>query len=276
MLDIFRSQNITISMITLEVKLNFGALVVFYRKGAFSLKIKQQGWFAAGPEVRNALLILSDGGFRLYFHLCLNASRATGRSQVKYAELARDLARSRRSIASYFDELRDKRVCVATCAKNQHSRTEVEICDEFWPYSKERGADTLSAWHSYRESIRALLSKRACIKCSFSGADERFAQELFERKVTLMEIEQALALACCRKYVGLLNGTDNDIIRRFCYFRDTIDEVLDPEAHTSQAALLNQRMLSVEYYEEKWLAKHGRCADAEFAPAARSKVRQTG
>ena len=236
------------------------------------MRIKQQGWFAAGPEVRNALLILSDGGFRLYFYLCLNASRATGRSRVSYAGLARDLARSRRSIASYFDELRDKRVCVTTCARNQHSRTEVEICDEFWPYSKERGADALSAWHSYRDSIQALLSKRACIKCSFSGADVRFAQELFERKVTLNEIEQAIALACCRKYVGLLNGTDKDIIRRFSYFRDTIEELRDPEAHPSQPQVLNQRILSAEYYEKKWLAQREHAADANFAPAPGPKT----
>lgn len=267
-----RSTIITISMITQTVKQNFGPLVVFYRNGAFSLKIKQQGWFAGGPEVRNALILLSDGGFRLYFYLCLNASRATGRSGVSYAELARDLARSRRSIASYFDELRDKKVCVVTCARNQHSRTEVEICDEFWPYSKERGADALSAWHSYRDSIQALLSKRACITCSFSGADERFAKELFERGVTLREIEQAIALACCRKYAGLLNGTDNEMIHRFSYFRDTLEEVQDPDAHPSQPQVLNQRILSAEYYEEKWLARQERAADANFTPAARSKA----
>lgn len=32
------------------------------------MKIKQSGWFAAGAEVQNALTLLSDGGFRLYFH----------------------------------------------------------------------------------------------------------------------------------------------------------------------------------------------------------------
>jgi len=236
------------------------------------LRIKQTGWFAAGPEVRNALEILSDLGFRLYFYLCLNASRATGISRVSYADLARELARSRRSIASYFDELRHKQVCVATCARNQHSLTEVEICDEFWPYSKERGAGTPSAWQSYRDSIQALLTKRACIKCSFSGADERFAKELFQREVTIKEIEQAIALACCRKYAGLLNGTDNEMIYRFSYFRDTLEEVQDPDAHPSQPQLLSQRILSAEYYEEKWLAQQDRAADAKFTPAARSKA----
>ena len=232
------------------------------------MRIKQSSWFAAGSEVSNALLILSDGGFRLYFYLCLNSSRATGRIRVNYSELARELSRSRRSIASYFDELRDKGVCVLTGAANQHSRTEVEICDQFWPYSKEQTEGTISAWDSYREGIQALLSKRACIRCSFSGADERFAKGLFTRDVSLKQIEQAIALACCRKYVGLLNGTDQDMIHRFCYFRDAIEEVLDPEAHPSQPALLNQRMQSAEYYEEKWIAQQGRAAGANVTSAA--------
>ena len=64
--------------------------------------------------------------------------------------------------------------------------------------------------------------------------------ELFRDEVSVDQIEQAIALACCRKYVGLLNGTDNEVIRRFSYFRDAIEEVRDPEAHPEQPALLNQ------------------------------------
>jgi hypothetical protein len=37
------------------------------------------GWFAAGREVARAIALLSDGAFKLYIHLCLNADRRTGR-----------------------------------------------------------------------------------------------------------------------------------------------------------------------------------------------------
>jgi hypothetical protein len=41
------------------------------------MKLKHShGWFAAGPEVARALQCLSDGGFRLYLYLCLQARNA--------------------------------------------------------------------------------------------------------------------------------------------------------------------------------------------------------
>jgi hypothetical protein len=45
-----------------------------------SLRLKQErGWFAAGADFRRALGLLSDGAFRLFAWLCLEASRETGR-----------------------------------------------------------------------------------------------------------------------------------------------------------------------------------------------------
>ena len=237
------------------------------------MKIKQAGWFAAGTEVQKALTRLSDGGFRLYFHLSINANRSTGRVLIHYGDLASKLNRSRRSIATHFDELRASSVChVVSAAVNQHSRTEVEICDEFWPYTKERPAEKPSEWNSYRAAIRSMLSKRACINCAFTATDEQFAAEIFRRGVSLEQIEQAIALACCRKYAGLMNGTDNAMIRRFSYFRDTLEEVRDPDAIPIQAYQLQQRLLT--YYQEKWLERGG-TAGAHFASAARLKNKET-
>ena len=36
------------------------------------------GWFAAGREVAHAMTLLSDGAFKLYLHLCLQADRPGG------------------------------------------------------------------------------------------------------------------------------------------------------------------------------------------------------
>lgn len=240
------------------------------------MEIKGPGWFAAGREVQKVLFLSSDGGFRLYFHLCVNANRRTGRVLIHYGELATELKRSRRSIATHFNELRALTICrVVSAAVNQHSRTEVEICDDFWPYTKEPLADDPSEWNGYRTAIRSMLSKRACIDCAFTATDEQFAAECFGRGVALEEIEQAIALACCRKYAGLLNGTDNEMIRRFSYFRDTIEEVRDPDAHPKLPELLKQRILSVEYYEEKWRASRRGTAGVNVASATRSKTKKT-
>lgn len=118
------------------------------------------------------------------------------------------------------------------------------------------------------------VEARACINCDFTATDEQFAAELFRDGVSLEQIEQAIALACCRKYVGLINGTDNEMIHRFSYFRDAIEEVRDPDAHPKQPGLLKQRILSAEHYEEKWLVKRGGSAGTLFASAARLKSKE--
>ena len=65
------------------------------------------GWFAAGREVAQALAVLSDGAFKLYIHLCLQADRHTARAGIELTELAPspaqdpgdDRSRSRRNAA---------------------------------------------------------------------------------------------------------------------------------------------------------------------------------
>jgi hypothetical protein len=64
------------------------------------------------------------------------------------------------------------------------------------------------------------------------------------------------------------------MIRRFSYFRDTIEEIRDPDANPKQAGLLKQRILSAKYYEEKWLLKRGGTGGANFASAARQKAKE--
>ena len=44
------------------------------------MKLKHaHGWFAAGPEMARAMALLSDGAFKLFVYLCLQADRETGR-----------------------------------------------------------------------------------------------------------------------------------------------------------------------------------------------------
>lgn len=194
--------------------------------------------------------------------------------RISYVDIAQILERSRRLIACHFAELREKGICILQPGKNQQSLTEVEICDEFWPYTKEGSSVPQSDFAQYCTGIKFLLSKRSCIQCEFTGADENFAAELFGRKIALSQVERAIALACCRKYAGFLNGTDGEMIHRFSYFRDSIEEILDPEAHPIQAQLLDQRILTAEYLEAKWLAKQERGADAEVSQAAQSNSKR--
>ena len=63
------------------------------------------GWFAAGREVAQALELLSDGAFKLYMHLCLEADRHTGRVGIRPAEWMRILRKDAAAIEAGFGEL---------------------------------------------------------------------------------------------------------------------------------------------------------------------------
>jgi hypothetical protein len=47
--------------------------------------------------------------------------------------------------------------------------------------------------------------------------------------VSLEQIQRAIALGCYRKYVSLLNGSDNEPINSLAYFRELIEEAEDTE-----------------------------------------------
>ena len=76
------------------------------------LSLKQTtGWFPAGDAFRKALAILSDGAFRLFAYLCLEADRRTGRFQATHKELALAMGKSKRAIGSYIAELEARGIC---------------------------------------------------------------------------------------------------------------------------------------------------------------------
>ena len=52
------------------------------------------GWFAAGDSFRRAVTALSDGAFKLFAYICLEADRRTGRLLMTQTELAQALGKS--------------------------------------------------------------------------------------------------------------------------------------------------------------------------------------
>jgi hypothetical protein len=232
------------------------------------MEVKHSNWFAAGAEVQRALMLLSDGAFRLYVYICLNASRKSGRISVSYTTMAKTIGRSRRSVVSHFDELRRQGICHISPAVNQHHCTEIEVCEEFWPYTKTDRDIQLSETGQYIASIRSFLLKRACVFSSFSAADEKFSRDLLAREMPLERIERAIALGCCRKYVSLLNGTDSNTIFTFAYFRDVIEEVCDPEI---PAGYWDYVMPELLHLEKKWAEKRNEVAGVKAASAVGPK-----
>jgi hypothetical protein len=221
------------------------------------------GWFAAGREVARALVLLSDGAFKLYMHLCLNADRRTGRLSSEYGRLAEASHKSRRSVVTYLEELRRHGVCSIQAAVNQHLGGHIEICDAFWPYEKVRLSAKSDTLAGYIERTRRLLGARRCVGSAFTPADERLASALFERKVPIEEVEHAVLLGCARKYVALINHQSRDSIVSFSYFQNVIEEVRELKMSPEYWRHLQMR---VDRLEQQW-AQMKSAAAAKGAPS---------
>lgn len=200
------------------------------------------GWFAAGREVAQALEMLSDGAFKLYMHLCLEADRHTGRVGIKPAELMRILRKDAAAIVTGFGELQGHSIC-------ERHHDEVEISDRFWPYQKQ----VTMAGHPQAEFLRqarAAFLAPACVRSAFTVADEKLALKLGQRGVRLEQLRRAIWLGCARKYVALLNGQSRQPITSLAYFASLIEEVAQPQIPVSYWDHVRRRM---EELEKRWL-----------------------
>lgn len=214
------------------------------------LRLKQaKGWFAASDGFRAALELLSDGAFRLFVYLCLEADRRTGRILTSYSELAREISRSRRVVVSYVSELDQKGVCIVRAGRNQHTRTLIEVADSYWPYVKQtRGDDvtqpdpaeqllssssgpqappTGEQSTNYLETVRGWYLDAECTANRFSLRDRAKVLEFHRRGLPLELIEAALLLGAARKYVSWLNGGARTTIGSLEYFEPLVAEVQD-------------------------------------------------
>ena len=197
------------------------------------LRLKRDtGWFAAGQEVATALPMLSDAAFKLYVFLCLNVDRHSARMVWEAIDLADLLQRDRQSVTDSLDELCRRGVCIRhpdVHGRVAPDRLSVEICDRFWPYEKPPVEEFGIDQSGYVQRVRQMLSGTACVRVTFSAADERLAAILYRRGVTLVHLQRAIWLGCARKYVALLNGSEKApmLITSLHYFHNLVEEVAE-------------------------------------------------
>ena len=190
-----------------------------------SPRIKQlHGWIAVGDEFRKASRLLSDGAFKLFVHLVLEADSRTGRVQVAYKGLAAELRKSKRAIVAYAAELSAENVCNIRPGDNQYCKTIFEICDSFWPYERET-LSSLSAPDPYVTEVQRLYLSLGCSRGKFGAADFRKAQEFKQCGIPLEIVENALLLGACRKYSSWLDGNDSAPIGSLAYFENLVAEI---------------------------------------------------
>jgi hypothetical protein len=214
------------------------------------LVLKQStGWFAAGWQFAQALEELSDPAFKLYAWVCLRADRHTGQVQSTASELASALKKPGHWVDSAVRELVERRVCL-------WKDTDVlEVADRYWPYER-RCCQAESK--DYVGEVRRMLLAPACVRCNFSAADERLAQDLDQRGVSLEQLQRAIWLGCARKYVSMLNGQTSMPITSLRYFIGLVEEVGQTETPETYWQHVRSK---ADQLERQWLERHGHPGD---------------
>ena len=194
-------------------------------KTTFPGKIKDQNrWIAAGDGFRRATRLLSDGAFKLFFHIALEADNRTGCVETTFKTLADDLHKSKRSIGIYAAELHDKGVCRVQPGENQYCRTRFEILDDYWPYVRENDFETAGS-NAYIAAIREAYLALDCTVKGFNSADIQTAAEFEKEGIPLETVREALLLGAVRKYSSWLDGKDSDPIGSLRYFKNLVTEI---------------------------------------------------
>jgi hypothetical protein len=190
------------------------------------LRIKEPvGWFVAGEGFRCALGLLSDGAFKLFAHLSLQADRRSGRVTATHKELAAALGKSKRAVGTYVAELEAKEVCKVLSGKNQFMATDYEISDRYWPYHRESSSQELPEIQAYVESVCKCYEGLGCTTGKLNAAGSETARQFLGRSIPFSVVYDAMLLGACRKYESWLNGGPSEPIRSMAYFEPLVAEV---------------------------------------------------
>jgi hypothetical protein len=106
----------------------------------------------------------------------------------------------------------------------------------------------------YTSQIRRMVAARACVRISFSPADEKLAAGLFERQVLIEVVEHGIALGCTRKYMTLLAAPQSGAITSLGYFQHVIEEAATAKVGRDYWQYIRGQM---EHLENEWRKKVG-------------------
>jgi hypothetical protein len=219
------------------------------------LRLKNaRNWFAAGMEVQLAIETLTDGAFKVFMHICLNAERSTGVLHTTQVELARNLKKSHGSIRKYLVEMEKAGISQISFSNSPRTRGSVQISPPYWPYESEAEHTTDDVADRFVSEIRTMLQERACVRSSFSTADEVLARQWFNASVPLDRIRQSILLGCARKYVAWRNNPAvQGPISTLCYFTPIIEEIAQQKLDPDYWEFLRAR---IQRHEKLWIEKH--------------------
>ncbi|MBX5494777.1 MAG: hypothetical protein IRZ15_05535 [Bryobacteraceae bacterium] len=109
----------------------------------------------------------------------------------------------------------------------------IKITGRFWPYQK-----------------RAAFPAPACVRSVFTAADEKLAVALYQRGVSIKQLEPAIWLGCARKYTAALNRQTYQAIISLAYFDTLIDEVMQTDVPDAYWKYVRRK---ADQLEQDWL-----------------------
>lgn len=226
------------------------------------MRLKQAaGWFAAGRELTEAMGLLSDAAFKVFVWLCLHAERSSGRLLSAPGTIAAALGKNEAEILIILADLFLAEICHPVAGGY------IEIADHFWPYERAApSSSTRDVW-TYSVKVKQLMQARACVRCAFSAADHKLAQDLYQRQVPLLSLERAIHLGCLRKYAALLNhpgaGSLITTLRYFVLLLEEVQRLEISDQYWSYVALKLRRL------EQQW--QQSQPAGPRATPIAETK-----
>jgi hypothetical protein len=105
------------------------------------------------------------------------------------------------------------------------------------------------------------MGSRRCIVNSFAPADENLANALFQRGISIQQVESGFLLGCARKYSTLLNNKRNELIVSFSYFQNVIEEAGELQMSEDYWRYLQRR---IDQMERQWLDHNQETGGARF------------
>jgi hypothetical protein len=227
------------------------------------LRLKNtRNWFAAGLEVQQAMNTLSDGAFKLFMYICLNARRDSGILCTTQTELAQNLKKSHGTIRKHLREMETTGICSQNYFTNSPvGQGTIQISSSYWPYETGATEPTpTDAEDVFVCNVRKALAERACVRPSFSTADEVLARHWFGRGVSIERIRQVILLGCSRKYVSWRNNQAHGPISSLAYFEPILDEVEHEKIDPDYWGYLQLR---IHRHEKLWIESHDKKAMSE-------------
>jgi hypothetical protein len=216
--------------------------------------------------------MLSDGAFRLFAYLCLEANRRTGRFQTTHKELALALGKSKRAIGSYAAELEAREICSVNPGKNQFAHTTFEISENYWPYRPFDDCPESPEQNAYVESVRACFLSLGCGSGKFGAAEAANARDLQRRGIPLTSIEEAMLLGACRKYSSWFEGRESEPIQSLRYFDPLIAEIQMQPLPSGYPAYLREKIKQLGALWDKTVKSGSQVRKGRDQPPSRETI----